>query len=106
MHRLYRKGREILPGVIDSHSKWIEVVQTGCTTTVRTVDILRDKFATFGLPEEIVSDNGPRFTAGEFEAFCTSNGIKHTLVPPYHPASNGAAERSVRILKEAPLTKG
>ena len=83
----------------------MEVVQAGCTITVRTVDTSRDKFATFGPPEEIVSDNGPEFTAGEFEAFCTTNGIKQTLVPPYHPASNGAAERSVRILKEI-LIKG
>ena len=29
-----------------------------------------------------------------------TNGIKHTLVLAYHPSSNGAAERSVQILKQ------
>jgi hypothetical protein len=34
-----------------------------------------------GLPEEVVSDNGPQFTATEFVEFMNKNGIKHTLVP-------------------------
>ena len=58
-------------------------------------------FAQHGLPEEVVSGNEPQFTSNEFAEFMGKNGIKHTLVPPYHPQSNGAAERSVRVVRKA-----
>ena len=71
------------------------------TTSQRTIAVLRDLFSSYGLPEEVVSDNGPQFVSHDFTNFMKMNGIKHTLSPPYHPASNGAAERSVQILKQA-----
>ena len=58
-------------------------------------------FATHGLPEEVVSDNGPHFTSTNFAEFTCKHGIKHTLVPPYHPESSEAAESSVRVVKDA-----
>ena len=48
-----------------------------------------------------MSGNGPQFIASEFVDFLKQNGVKQTLVPPYHPSSNGAAERTVQILKQA-----
>ena len=55
----------------------------------------------FGIPDKIVSDNGSVFTSGEFEAFLKNNGIVHIRVSPYHPSSNGLAERAVQIFKKA-----
>ena len=48
-----------------------------------------------------MSDNGPQFIASECVDFLKQNGVKQTLVRPYHPSSNGAAERTVQILKQA-----
>ena len=71
------------------------------TTAQATVDALRSLFAIHGLPEEIISDNGPEFVAQEFKDFLRYNHVKQILSAPYHPASNGKAERAVRTFKQA-----
>ena len=85
----------------DVHSKWIEVEIMRSTTAPATIGVLRNWFAAYGLPENLVSDSGPQFISQEFSAFMHKNGIKHTLTPPYHPATNGSAERAVQTLKRA-----
>ena len=54
-----------------------------------------------GLPHRLVTDNGPQFTSHDFQDFMKANSIKHQCTPPYHPASNGQAERFVRELKKS-----
>ncbi|UYV81082.1 hypothetical protein LAZ67_19002721, partial [Cordylochernes scorpioides] len=87
--------------VVDSHSKWIEAIPMRETTTRKTIEQLRRLFSSYGLPEELVSDNGPQFTGSEMKGFLEGNGIKQTLIPAYHPQSNGLAERAVRTIKTA-----
>ena len=87
--------------VADAHSKWPEVIPMSSTTTSKTIEVQRDLFARFGIPEQIVSDNGPQFVSEEFQAFIKSNGIRHITSAPYHPATNGLAERLVQTFKQA-----
>ncbi|KAK9394947.1 putative protein K02A2.6-like [Crotalus adamanteus] len=53
------------------------------------------------LKDVIVSDNGPQFTSSEFQAFLQANLIRHATSAPFHPSTNGMAERMVRITKDA-----
>ena len=92
------RGRMFLI-VVDAHSKWMEVVVVPSANSVNTIQKLRAIFATHGIPEVLVSDNGTPFTSSEFQEFTTRNGIRHLTSPPYHPASNGLAERAVQTFK-------
>ncbi|KAK3518382.1 hypothetical protein QTP86_003579, partial [Hemibagrus guttatus] len=62
-----------------------------------SVDFLTDLFVhvfrNFGLPEDIVSDRGPRFTSRVWGSLCARLGIGVSLSSSYHPQSNGQAER-------------
>ena len=77
---------------VDAFSKWTEVKVMSTTTVSATLDVLREWFCVYGIPEQIVTDNGSQFTADAYKVFTQRNGIRHVRSAPYHPASNGLAE--------------
>ncbi|KAK3100735.1 hypothetical protein FSP39_024398 [Pinctada imbricata] len=87
--------------VVDAHSKWLEVCVMKTITSENTIAKLQQIFSTHGIPDTIVSDNGPLFTSREFKQFLQRNGIKQINSAPYHPASNGLAEKAVQTFKQA-----
>ncbi|UYV73682.1 hypothetical protein LAZ67_11000340, partial [Cordylochernes scorpioides] len=87
--------------VVDSHSKWVEAIPMREITARKTIEQLRRLFSAYGLPEEVESDNGPQFTGVEMKSFFERNGVRQTLIPAYHPQSNGLAERAVQLIKMA-----
>ena len=54
---------------VDAYSKWMEVQLVPTATSHNTIQKLRSIFATHGLPEVLVSDNGTAFTSVEFQDF-------------------------------------
>ena len=78
--------------VVDSFSKWIEVRQVSTTSTKETIFVLRELFATWGVPKVIVTDNATAFTSSDFALFIQTNAIQFIRSPPFHPSSNRRAE--------------
>ena len=94
------RGKIVLV-IVGAYLKWLEAMTVSAATSQLTIEKLRSIFATHGLPEVLVSNNGTPFTSAEFATFTEANGIKHLRSAPYHPASNGLAERAVQTLKAA-----
>ena len=86
--------------MVDAYSKWLEVHPTNVATSRATIEKLRATFAIHGIPTTLVSDNGSNFCREEFQNFMRKNGVHHRKTAPYHPASNGLAERAVQTFKD------
>lgn len=69
------------------------------TTTEATIKVFSNVFSRFGLPYQIVSDNGPQYISAEFREFLKKLGVVHTFSTVKHPATNGAAENFVKTFK-------
>jgi len=80
--------------VVDAYAKWPEILMTSTSTTSVTCNALRGLFARHGLPNVLVSDNGPCFTSADVKKFTQSYEIIHKFSPPHHPATK-SVRRSV-----------
>nr|KAG5692412.1 hypothetical protein BaRGS_032465 [Batillaria attramentaria] len=87
--------------ITDAYSKYPCIHPTSSMSTRATLDLLEEDFAHFGYPHTLVSDNATTFASEEFQSWCKERGITHLTGAPYHPATNGAAERLVQTFKQA-----
>ena len=90
---------------VDDHSRFCVIAKVVERATARAVCLaLAEALARFGVPEEIITDNGKQFTdrfgkyrprTGEvlFDKICRKNGITHRLTAPASPNQNGKVER-------------
>ena len=63
---------------------------------------MKSVFSRYGIPELLISDNGPQYVSNEFKEFAVKYNfkLKHTTSSTHFPESNGLAERTVQTLKQ------
>nr|XP_029732055.1 uncharacterized protein K02A2.6-like [Aedes albopictus] len=99
MDLFYFEGHTLLI-FVDSYSKYIDVRLMKGSNSLQLIEQVESFFANFGIAEEIVTDNGPPFNSELFVRFLEANSVRVSKSPPYHPQSNGLAERGVRTVKD------
>ena len=94
----YFKGKTYLV-VVDYFSRYPEVLKLQDTTSKGLITALKPIFARHGIPEILISDNGPQFASQEMKQFASMFGFTHITSSPHYPRSNGLAERTVQTVK-------
>ena len=85
--------------VIDYYSRYIKIASLRTTNSSRVIQKLKAVFARHGIPEYLVSDNGPQFSSQEFQKFSEEYGFEHTTSSRNFPQVNEKAKQAVRTVK-------
>ena len=86
--------------IVDYYSKWVEIGLLGdSTVSSEVITQLKSTFARHGIPDEVISDNGPPFSSRKFKQFADSWEFKHTTASSKYPQANGQVEKAIGTTK-------
>ena len=85
--------------VVDYTSKFFEVSQLPDTTAETVINHTKSILSRHGIPETIISDNGPQFKSHLYAEFIKKWEIQHKTSSPEYPQSNGMVERTIQTVK-------
>jgi transposase InsO family protein len=83
---------------VDKFTKWVKTKHATSITMAKVVELVKEIMYRFGVPNNIITDNGTQFTAREFKDFCANSGIKINYASVSHPQNNGQAECSIGMI--------
>jgi transposase InsO family protein len=94
-----QSGNRYFLVMVDDFSRYLKVFPARDCSAATTIKCFKQMCLEEGAPEEILSDNGTHFTADVFTELLSMMRVNHIRTAPYHPSSNGMAERAVRTMK-------
>ena len=96
----FLQGEEYLI-LADYYSKFVitRLIPKGKSTSNTIIEIFKDIFSEYGIPEKLITDNGSQYASQVFKEFVSNWGLEHITSSPRYPQSNGFIERQVQIVK-------
>ena len=86
--------------VVDHFTRYVQVYVTKNHTARTTAWVLYNNyFSVFGFPQRLMSDQGTEFCGKVISAMCSLLGVEKIRTTPYHPQTNGSAERVHQTLQ-------
>ena len=91
-------GKEYIT-LVDFYSDFLEVKELPENTSATVISFLKEQFSRYGIPDTLVTDNGPQYTSREFHQFARSWEFVHVSSSPHHHRGNGKVEAAVKSAK-------
>ena len=85
--------------IVDYVSRYPEVIKLRTTTSAGIIEAVKAVFSRHGIPETVISDNGPQFSSQEFANFASQYNFQHRTSSPRFSQNNGLAVRTVQTVK-------
>ena len=85
--------------LVDSYSDFIEVAELKETTSSDVIAFLKEQFSRHGIPDVLMTDNGPQYASKELTEFSRRWEFRHITSSPTHAKANGKAESAVKVTK-------
>ena len=96
---LFYHNRNTYLLVVDYYSIYPEVITLTTTTSQSVIRAMKCVFARHGIPDVVISDNGPQYASQEFRMFAREWNFVHDTSSPHFPQSNGQSENAVKVVK-------
>ena len=95
---------------LDDYSRFVVSIGVFRNQTAdRVLDVLKGAIEKYGMPQEVLTDNGRQFYTwrgrSEFQKYLQKSGIRHIRSRPYHPQTLGKVESLWRNMYQELLSK-
>ena len=84
---------------MDYYNDFFEICLLSNIRSATVIQHTKSIFARHGIPEVVISDNGPQYSCQDYKDFASKWGFQHKTSSPVYPQSNGLAERTVQTVK-------
>ena len=85
--------------IIDYYFRYIETEKLTNESSIEVIYHTKSIFARHGIPQKVISDNGPKYSSIQYKKFAEECSFLHTTSSPRFCQSNGNAKRTVKTIK-------
>jgi transposase InsO family protein len=94
LHKSWPGGHVFMLAAVNKFIKWVEAAPVTTQDSTVAVNFIKSIVFHFGVPHNIIIDNGTNFTSKKFKNYCEGLGIKLNFASVTHPQTNGKLENT------------